>query len=273
METLQPKSESREKISAFVISFNEEADIARCLKSLDFCDEVLVIDSFSTDRTVSIAEGLGARVLQRKWPGYVAQKAFGLENCTHEWVLNVDADEEVSPELRASILAVLSSAAVAESAVYAGYEINRLVYYFNRWWRNGGWYPEYRLRFLRKSLTVWGGSDPHEKPTVRGQVGRLEGDLYHYTYASLDDQVQQLSRFASLGAKTYYDKGKRASVVSMTVAPLVRFFKFYVVKRGYREGVVGFIVAMLEGYYTFLKYARLWEEDYLNKRKNIGEKK
>ena len=272
MADILSNSTVRERISAFVISFNEEVDIARCLKSLDFCDEILVIDSHSTDSTVSIAKQYGARVIQREWPGYVAQKAFGLENCSHEWVLNVDADEEVSVELKQSILKVLHVAAESQDAVCAGYELNRLVYYFNRWWKNGGWYPEYRLRFLKKSLTVWGGADPHEKPTVKGSVGRLVGDLYHYTYASLDDQVQQLSRFASLGAKTHYLRGKRASIASMSVAPLVRFFKFYFIKRGYREGMVGFIVAVLEGYYTFLKYARLWEEEYLDKQRKMQEK-
>lgn len=249
---------TRQPISAFIICCDEEEFIADCLKSVSFCDEVLVVDSFSKDRTVEIAREHGARVIQREWPGYREQKRFALAQTTHEWVLNLDADERVSPELRDNILARLSAPAI-ENGGPIGYEVNRLVYYLGRWWRRGGWYPEYRLRFFRKSQVTWGGIDPHEKPIPHGATQRLAGDIFHYTYRDMNDQVDRLNKFSTLAAKERFELGEQPSLIKMLVNPWVRFCKFYFVKRGYLEGMAGFIIAVLEGYYTFMKYAKLWE--------------
>ncbi len=257
----------RAKISAFIIAFNEEDQIEACVRSVLFCDEVLVIDSFSTDRTVEIAESLGARVVQRAWPGYREQKAFGLANSTHEWVLNLDADERVTPGLQQEILEILAEKAKkGTQSDVAGYYINRVVFYLGRWWRLGGWYPEYRLRFFKKSTVTWGGIDPHEKPIVDGKTSYLKGELEHYTYHNLDEQFQRLHSLSTLAAREDYKRGKRASLFKLMVNPLLRVLKFYVVKRGYREGQAGLIVAVAEGYYTFMKYAKLWEHEFNERR-------
>lgn len=255
---------TRQPLSAFVITFNEEDNLADCLESLKFCDEVIVVDSFSTDKTVEIAKNFGAKVIQREWPGYRAQKEFGLSQTSHEWVLNLDADERVSDELRAEVERVLST---DNNSLYDGYEVNRVVYYLQRWWRHGGWYPEFRLRLLRKSKTKWGGIDPHEKPIVQGKTERLKGELLHYTYTDLDDQLSRLHKFSSIAAMEDYKRGKRSSLMSILISPIFRFVKFYFLKQGFREGVAGFVVGMNELFYTFMKYAKLWEIEKFKKDK------
>lgn len=251
----------RSQLSAFVITFNEEEQIGDCLESLSFCDEVVVIDSFSKDRTVQIAEQYGARVIQRAWPGYRDQKAFGLKSTKYEWVLNVDADERVSPELRDSILSVLEEDAAEgqRTGRLEGYYINRVIFHLGRWWRRGGWYPEYRLRFFRREHASWGGTDPHEKAIVKGKTTRLSGELLHYTYKDLDDQFQRLQKYSKVAALEDFRKGKRAGLKQLVVSPVVRFIKFYFIKQGFKEGVAGLIVAAAEAFYTFMKYAKLWE--------------
>jgi len=250
----------REPISAFVISFNEQLHIGACLESLSFCDEIIVIDSFSTDDTVAIAESLGAKVIQRDWPGYRDQKAFGLSKVSNRWAINLDADERVSPELRDSIETILRNEHLGErSDDVVGYSINRVVFHLGRWWRSGGWYPEYRLRFFRTDSVHWGGRDPHEKPIPHGEVKRIDGELHHYTYKSLDDQFQRLHKFASVAAEEAYREGKQTNFAQILFKPLFRMFKFYFLKRGFREGTAGLVVCLAEGMYTFMKYAKLWE--------------
>ncbi|MCB0323995.1 MAG: glycosyltransferase family 2 protein [Bdellovibrionales bacterium] len=257
----------REPVSAFIICFNEEQDIEECLKSVQFCDEVVVIDSFSTDRTVEICERYHARVIQRPWPGYREQKAFGLAATTHEWVLNLDADERVSPELRENLLALLrrdweERRAGVPTTLADGYEVNRTVWYLGRWWRRGGWYPEFRMRFFRKSKVTWGGTDPHEKPIVDGTQDRIGGEIYHFTYKSFSDQVERLHRFSSIAAEEEFKKGGRSGWRRLLLNPLLRSFKFFVLKGGFQEGKAGLVVALAEGYYTFMKYAKLWELEH-----------
>ncbi len=265
--SVKPLPQDREPISAFVICFNEQDQIAACLASLDFCDEILVIDSFSTDRTLEIAEEMGATLLQRPWPGYLKQKAFGLTQVKHDWVVNIDADERVSPELRENILRVLSeekqlAARGEERRKIVGYNVNRVVFYLGRWWRKGGWYPEYRLRVFRRDSVVWGGVEPHEKAIVSGETAILPGELLHYTYKDMNAQFAQLHSLSSSAAKADYQDGRRADIVKLLVNPVLRMLKFYLLKKGYREGTAGLIVAIAEGYYTFMKYAKLWEYQF-----------
>lgn len=246
---------SRATISAFVVCCNEERLIGQCLRSLSFCDEVIVVDSGSTDATVRIASELGARVVHNPWPGFVEQKRFGLSLCSKEWVLNLDADEEISPELRAEIEGRLANTPPSVD----GFELNRVVYFLSRWWRSGGWYPEYRLRLCRRERTSWGGENPHEKASVPGQVVRLSGEVRHYTYDSLSDQLSTLNRFSLTSAQSMHARGRTAGVVDLIARPIARFFKFYVLKRGFLEGAAGFIVAVTEAYSVFAKYSKLIE--------------
>ncbi|MCC6933853.1 MAG: glycosyltransferase family 2 protein [Deltaproteobacteria bacterium] len=265
MSNDQQNSEAREKVSAFIIAKNEDDQIADCIASLKFCDEVLVIDSFSDDKTVEIAKQSGAQVYVHKWEGYKEQKAYALSLLKYDWTVNLDADERVSNELRENILHVLRTEyenkknPQAGTEEIIGYFINRVVYYLGRWWRKGGWYPEYRLRFFRKSKVVWGGINPHEKPIPQGKTERIEGEILHYTYDDMNDQLRRLVNYSLISAKEEFSRDKKVTVVKLLLSPFIRAFKFYVTKKGYREGMAGLIVAILEGYYTFIKYAQVWE--------------
>jgi glycosyltransferase involved in cell wall biosynthesis len=259
------RAANRATISAFIICCNEERNIERCLNGISWCDEIVVVDSGSTDRTLEIAKGFTSKIHQRPWPGYVAQKQFALAQCTSEWVLNVDADEVVSPELREQILAALADSS-AEAQRVDGYLLSRVVFYLNRWWRSGGWYPEYRLRLCRRAKTIWGGEDPHEKASVAGETRRLNGELQHFTYSSISNQVQSLNKFADTSAQTMFRKGVRSSWAKIFFRPPARFFKFFVLRAGFREGFPGFIVACLEANYVFLKYVKLWELEKVQRK-------
>jgi glycosyltransferase involved in cell wall biosynthesis len=242
------------KISAFIVCMNEEQQIRRCLESIKWCDEIVIIDSGSTDKTLDICREYTDRIFVRPWPGFVAQKGFGLEQCRGEWVLNLDADEAVTPELRDEMLA-----AVTAPGDYNGFYLLRVVFYLGKFWRKGGWYPEYRLRLCRRAVTTWGGSDPHEKAIVEGATTRLNSELWHFTYDNISNQIRSLNKFASDTAATLYGKGKRFSVSQLILNPIARFIKFYVFRKGYKEGFRGFLVAIFETFYVFLKYAKLWE--------------
>lgn len=253
---MQTASQNTPKISAFIVCLNEASNIRRCLESVKFCDEIVIIDSGSTDGTLEICQEYGARIFHRPWPGYVEQKRYGLEQCHGIWILNLDADEEVSPELRGEIEEIVSR---RDQDSFDGYNLSRVVFYLGRWWRKGGWYPEFRLRLCKRAKTTWGGHDPHEHALVGGKTGRLKGELRHYTYVSMSDHVERLNKFSSSAALTMHRRDKRARLHQLLLNPLMRFIKFYLIKRGFLEGIPGFAVACLESYYVFLKYAKLWE--------------
>ncbi len=249
----------REPISCCIICFNEAVNIRRCLESVKWCDEIILVDSFSSDQTVAICREYTDRILQRPWPGYVEQKRFALAQASHEWVLNVDADEEVSPELHREILSVLHQ----NDPAVDGFYIPRLVYFLGRWWWHG-WYPGYRLRLFRKTKVRWGGVNPHEKVLLRGQADRLHGDLYHYTYEDISDHIQTLNALTEVSSQELLQRGKRARISDMLVRPLWRFFRFYFLRGCIWEGVPGFFVAVTSAFYVFLKYAKLWEGTKFN---------
>jgi len=242
-------------LSAIVVCFNEEDRIGDCLASLRWCDEIVVVDSFSTDRTVEICRQFTDRVLQRPWAGYRDQKAFAHSQATREWVLLVDSDERVSADLQSEIRRVLQQ----DRGVYAGYAIPRLVFYLNRWWRRGGWYPDYDVRLFRRDAATWGGKDPHEKILVDGRVRRLHHPLLHFTYRDIADHLERINRFTSIAARELKNDGRRACLFDALLRPAARFLSSYILKRGFMEGFAGFYVAVTAAMYVFLKYAKLWE--------------
>jgi len=248
----------RATVSAFIVCCNEERQIRRCLESVAWCDEIVIVDSGSTDRTLEICHEFKTRVSHRAWSGYVDQKRHALSLCSGKWVLNLDADEEVSPALAAELQEITRRDSIGQ-ITHNGYYINRVVFFLNRWWRKGGWYPEYRLRFCRREVTSWGGEDPHEKASVTGTTVRCRGELFHYSFTDLTDYVRRLNILASNAAATMHKKKLRWSLPYLLARPIARFVKFYFVKRGFREGVAGVIVAGIESYGVFLKYAKLWE--------------
>jgi glycosyltransferase involved in cell wall biosynthesis len=258
----------RPTISAIVVCFNEEERIRDCLESLRWCDEVIVIDSFSTDRTAEICRRYTDRFIQRPWAGYRDQKAYAHSQATKDWVLLVDADERISAELQAEILVALR----AQNGTYAGYLVPRLVYYLDRWWKRGGWYPDYDVRLFRRDRATWGGLDPHEKILVDGRVGQLRHPLLHYSYRNIEDHLQRMNRFTSISSQELRKAGARWRMSDALLRPAGRFLWFYIVKRGFMEGFAGFYVALTAAVYVFLKYAKLWELE-LEEKKKIGRKR
>jgi glycosyltransferase involved in cell wall biosynthesis len=267
MTVPQPELNERPTVSAIVVCFNEENNIGACLASLRWCDEIVVVDSFSTDRTVEICRQYTDRIIERKWAGYRDQKAFAHSQATKDWVLLVDSDERVTPELRDEI----KEALVAHAGTYAGFSVPRLVFYLGRWWRRGGWYPDYDVRLFRRDRATWGGTDPHEKILVDGKVHRLRNPLHHYSYRNIEDHVQRINSFTSISSRELFKNGKRCRLGDVLFRPAFRFFRSYVLKRGFLEGFAGFYVAVTAAVYVFLRYAKLWELEL--EGKDDGERK
>ena len=254
-------------VSAIVVCFNEEHNIGACLESLRWCDEIVVVDSFSTDRTVDICRQYTDRIVQRQWGGYRDQKAFAHSLATKDWVLLVDCDERVPPELRDEIKTHLLSS----DNGCAGFSVPRLVFYLDRWWRRGGWYPDYDVRLFRRNRATWGGTDPHEKILVDGKVRRLRNPLHHFTYRDMEDHVQRINRFTAISSRELFKSSRRFRLSDVLLRPPFRFFRSYIWQRGFLEGFAGFYVAVMGAVYVFLKYAKLWELEL--GRKDDGARK
>jgi len=262
--TQVPKgTSSRPTVSAIVVCFNEERNIASCLESLRWCDEIVVVDSFSTDGTLDICRRYTEHVIQRPWAGYRAQKAFAHSQATQEWVLLVDADERVTPELRDEIRQTLDTFGDR----YCGFAVPRLVFFLGRWWWRGGWYPDFDVRLFRRDRASWGGSDPHEKILVHGAVRHLQHPLHHFSYRDMKDHLQRIDRFTSISSAELFKEGKRWHWMDALARPAFRFFRFYFLRRGFMEGFAGFYVAVTAAVYVFLKYAKLWELEMEGKKK------
>jgi len=239
-------------LSACIIAFNEEDRIEACIASLDFCDEILVVDSHSSDGTRELAESLGARVIERDWPGHVAQKEFTVRQAQHEWVMCIDADERVSPALREELVA-LKQAGFPDRA---GWRMPRCSRYLGRWIRRGTWYPDLQLRLFDRRRGHWGGENPHDRVELEGSVGRLAGDLLHDPYRNLSEHLQTIDTYTTTMAEGLVRRGKRVGVWNLVVNPAVRFFRFYVLELGFLEGWRGFLLACLAAHYVRVKYAK-----------------
>lgn len=242
------------RLSATVICRDEAAKIRGCLESLAFCDEVVVVDSGSTDGTLEIARELSDRVFEHPWPGYVAQQNYALSLARGEWVLALDADERVRPDLAAEIRQALAGAPPVE-----GFLVSRHVRYLGRWIDHSGWYPQWRVRLFRRDRGRWQGTDPHYEIVVEGRLGRLQGEIDHYTYDDLEDHVRTLNRFSSILAREHRARGRRFSWLALGVRPPLEFLKKFVLQRGFLDGPQGFFVAALSSFHVFLKQAKLWE--------------
>lgn len=247
---------SREKISACITAGNEEKNIRRCLESIKWADEIVVVDSFSSDRTPEICREYTKLVYQHKWLGYIGQKNLIKDLATGHWILFIDADEEISSELRAEILDEFRS---GRCAGVAGYEFPRMVKHLGRWIRHGDWYPDVKLRLFRKDLGVCGGREPHDRTIVNGPVMRLKGHMYHYSFNDLADQLVSMNNFSTITAQSWSVEHKRPRLHDLICRPPLRFLRGYILKRGFLDGVPGLIVAMTNAFAVFAKYAKLWE--------------
>ncbi|QOW19715.1 glycosyltransferase family 2 protein [Lysobacter ciconiae] len=242
-------------ISACIITFNEAARIGDCLASLAFCDEIVVVDSQSTDATVRIAGSFGARVLQRPFTGFRSQKAFAVEQARHDWVLCVDADERVGDALRGSILAARDGG--FDGA--AGYRFARLDNYFGRFLRHGNAYPDRILRLFDRRRGGWRGKrEIHEAASVDGPVLTLAGDLIHYPYRSLEQQLAKTQRYARMMAEHEFARGKRASLAKLVLSPAWRFWRGYLLRAGFLDGWHGLVYAYVRANYVRQKTIMLW---------------
>jgi glycosyltransferase involved in cell wall biosynthesis len=242
-------------LSVAIITLNEEANLERTLASLDnIAREIIVVDSGSTDRTVEIAEGHGARVLHRDWPGHVAQKNRALEACSQPWVLALDADEPLSPELADAIRALFAQGGPS----MAGYWVNRRTWYLGDWVRHA-WYPEWRLRLVRRELARWEGQDPHDYLAIDGKTRRLDGDLLHYSYAGVEDHFVRTVKYARVGAEAMIAKGRPFRWHKLVIGPWFRLFRSLVIRQAWRDGWRGWVIAYSSMFAGFLKYAFLLE--------------
>jgi glycosyltransferase involved in cell wall biosynthesis len=243
------------KISACVTAGNEEDKIAACLASLEWCDEIIVVDSFSQDKTFEISKQYTPLVFQHHWEGYIAQKNHIRSLAHHPWILFVDADEVVSEELRAEI----ESEFEHFPGDIVGYRFPRMVYYLGKWIRHGEWYPDIKLRLFRKDRGHSSGQEPHDRVVVDGPVKTLQSPLYHFTYDDLADHIRTLNRFSSISANEKFSRGEQFRWRDLFIRPPFRFFKSYFLKRGFLDGRQGFIIALMTAFAVFIKYAKLME--------------
>jgi glycosyltransferase involved in cell wall biosynthesis len=243
---------SRSKISAALIARNESANISEAIKSLSFADQIVVADTGSTDDTVEIAQRLGAEVHSVEFEGFGKTKNRALDFCRGDWVLFIDADERVTTELADKVL----NTAGNESAT-SGFLINRLTYFLGKPVRHSGWYPDYVLRFFKRQNGKFSINLVHECVEVDGTVGKLEGLLLHYSYRSLDQYLDKLNEYSSLSAKEMFENGKKFNILDLLFRPISTFFKMFVFKAGFLDGLNGFILAVLSSYHVFVKYAKL----------------
>jgi glycosyltransferase involved in cell wall biosynthesis len=244
-------------LAAVLIAQNEETKLPAALESVRFCDEILVVDAGSTDATLAIAEAAGARVVvNAPWPGFVAQRDFAVRAARHDWVLAVDADERVSPELRDEIEALRR-----QGFAHAGYRMSRVACYLGRWIRATDWYPDPQVRLFDRTRARWEGELVHESVRVRGAVGRLKGELIHLPYDDISDHLAKIDHYTTLWARQAYARGRRASGPEMLGSSLWAFFRNFVWAGGLRLGWVGLTVSTLNAYYTYVKLAKLRELD------------
>jgi glycosyltransferase involved in cell wall biosynthesis len=242
------------KLSVTIITKNEAANIAAALDSVAWADERIVVDSCSADGTAAIAARHGARVESREWPGYIAQKNYAASLAANDWILSLDADERVSPELAAEIQTTLAGEPAAR-----GYRIPRVTFHLGRWIRTTDWYPDHQLRLYDRRAAEWTGKYVHEGVTVNGPIGRLGHELQHYAYRDIDEHMETIERYTTLAAQQMFDAGRRATFFDVAVQPKFAFFRNYVLKRGFLDGTAGLIISRMNAYYVFLKFAKLRE--------------
>jgi glycosyltransferase involved in cell wall biosynthesis len=247
-------------LSALVITYNEAGNIERCLSSLGFASEIVVLDAESTDGTAELARRFTSAVHVEPWRGYAAQKQRALELCRGEWVLWIDADEAASPELARAILAVVAGGGGGPSAP-AGYSLRRRVFYLGRWVRHGGWERDEVLRLFRRDAGRFSDDRVHEQVLLEGRAGRLPGILEHYSYRDLAHHWSKILELSRLWAEQARARGRRGHAADLLFRPPARFLKFYVWRLGFLDGWRGLVIAGMAAAYVFLKYARLMEEE------------
>ncbi len=242
-------------ISICIICFNEETNIRRCLESSKWADKIIVVDSMSQDGTAEIAKEYTDKVYQRAWPGYVEQKNFALSKAEGDWILSIDADEEISQSLQDEIRKEIEKEDAKD-----GYRIPRFSFYQGRWIKHSGFYPDRQLRLFRRNRGYWIGKRVHEMIHVNGEVGILRNDLFHYPYKGIiSGQLHTVDRFSTLLAGNMYEEGKRYYLFFLLVRPLFKFAEVYFIKLGFLDGLAGFTIAVTSAFAVFVRYVKLRE--------------
>lgn len=249
------------RLSVITLTLNEERNIGDCLESVAWADERIVLDSGSTDRTLEIARRHTPDIHSIDWPGYGAARNIGITKATGAWILWLDADERVTPELAEELQRIIGR----DDGRYAGYLIARRAYFLGRWIKHCGWYPSRVVRLFRKERGRFSETRVHERLLVEGPVGETTADILHYTDPHLHHYLTKFNKYTSLAAEDLFDSGRPFRLSDMTLRPLFQFFKMYVMRLGFLDGIEGFMLCLLSSAYVLVKYAKLWELEY---RKN-----
>lgn len=250
---------SKPRLSLCIITLNEEANLERCLRSVKgLADEILVVDSMSSDRTRAIALQAGARVVEQEFLGHIKQKQFALDLVIGQWVLSLDADEWLDQELRASIEAALGDEA---SNDVAGFELNRQPFYLGRWIDHSGWFPEWKLRLVRRTQARWTGFDPHDRLEVDGRTARLPGRLRHYPHDDIAGHLSTVNDYTDIIVSHWPQMPRFRIMLGLFVEPPLVFFQKYFLQGGFRDGIRGLIISVMTAFYFFVRHAKLWERD------------
>ena len=241
-------------ISVCIIAKNEEKNIERCLRSVSWADEIILIDAESNDRTCELAKALGAKVLVKRWEGYSVQKEFAVNQAVHEWVLAVDADEEVTEKLMLEIQNILKN-----QPPIKGFEIPRKSFFLGKWIRYGGWYPGYQLRLFRKLSVRMNHRPVHEGFQIDGEVGKLESDINHYSYDSLHHYLEKMNDYSSLDVANKLKKTEKVFWYNFVLNPLSSFLRTYFSLQGYKDGIHGFLLSLYSALHVLVIYCKVWE--------------
>ena len=258
------ESRQEPKVSVYMITYNNEETVERALKSVTWANEIIIVDSFSNDRTVEIGRKFTDKLFQRKWPGHRDQYQYAADLTSNEWIMFVDADEEVSPELAEEIRRELSGKVEGVD----GFFVYRRTFYLGRWIRYGGWYPDGEIRLYRRNKGRWEGG-LHARVVVNGRFQPLKSLYHHYTYRDISDQIQTIDKYSRIAAEDMVQQGETFSLFKLLFHPPFRFIKEYFFKSGFLDGLPGLVIVMSTMYYVFIKYAKLWELT----RRQKGEKR
>jgi glycosyltransferase involved in cell wall biosynthesis len=242
------------RLSAIIITKNEAENIAECLKSLSFADECIVVDSGSSDETVTIAREYTSKVFITDWKGYAATKQFALEKAKGDWILWLDADERVPTSLANEILLTVDG-----HPVQSGFQIPRKAFFLGRWIHHSGWYPGYVIRLFRRIYGQFGDELVHESLKVDGPIGTLKEPILHYTDKTIYHYFRKLNRYTTLAAEDLRDRSRKVTLLGVFFRPVFMFFKMYFIKAGFLDGIQGFLLAVFSSSYVFVKYTKLWE--------------
>lgn len=250
-------------ISVTVITKNEGANIERCLKSVQWADEIIVVDAESTDNTVTIAKKLNAKVIVKKWEGFAKQKEFAVSQAKNDWIFLIDADEEVTKALKDEILVTIQN----KDALH-GYEVPRKSFFLGKWIRYGGWYPGYQFRLFKKNKAEMNHRPVHEGFSVKGIIGQLQSDINHYTYTSLHQYIEKMNDYSSLEVLNKIAKGKQMRWYNFILNPLSTFLRMIISQKGYKDGFHGFLLAYYSALHSLVIFAKTWEYQTAQDRKS-----